>query len=110
MRAAIDPSGLDQPRQRPAHRHLVHRGTLGHLACGQAVEARQYRHHPPLGHRDVVAALVVVRDRLADRVGQDRQSVRQEMLQLQRGMLGGGGGRLALGGHCGNVPCKWFHM
>jgi hypothetical protein len=29
---------------------------------------------------------------------------------LQRGVLGRGRSGLAFGGHCGDVPCKWFHM
>ena len=91
VRIAMHATGFHQPGERAADRHFVHRGALGHFSRRKPVEPSQHRHYAPLGHAQVVTALVVVGDRLAHRVRKNRQPIGQETLQFQWGVFGSGG-------------------
>ena len=94
MDLPLEPSGFDQPGHRAAHRDLVHRGALGHLVGRQVGVAPQHGHHPPFGDAQGEALDVNPRYRAADPVGQHRQPVRQEVLEVEFGMGGGAAPRV----------------
>ena len=85
----LDQPPLQQARDGPADRHLVHDDALTHLRGGERCEPAQRRHHPPFGHGQIERAGIEVMEGLADDLGQHRQPIGQKTLQregLRRGL------------------------
>jgi hypothetical protein len=86
---APQPPRSEQARDRAAHRDGVHAGALRDLRGRQARVPRQHREHAPLGDAQAETAPVCVGDRAAHEVGEHREPVREEALEVDRAGSGG---------------------
>ena len=79
----LDQPPLQQARDGPADRHLVHDDALTHLRGGERCEPAQRRHHPPFGHGQIERAGIEIVQRFAHDLGQHRQPVGEKFLEFE---------------------------